>query len=113
MATTYLDGSGSPNSGECADSIEGFAVETQDYRWAEPERLTFRLQGVLNLLDDLVELPQAISGFLPRSLSRVSYQIDFNCPAVAFRLLVHQLQRRSAPQPPYRRFRALFPRFRF
>lgn len=93
-ATTYLDGGGSPNSGECADSFEGFTVETQDYRWAKPEGLTFRLQRILNLLDDLVELSQAISGFLPRSLSRDSYQIDFNSPAVTFRVVVHQPQRR-------------------
>jgi hypothetical protein len=62
-------------------TIEGEPIKGQDRGGTKLER-AFRLKPILNLLDRVIELPQAIFGFLVGFLLRVGNQLDFERFAV-------------------------------
>src|SRR5689334_18550694 len=70
LAALYFNAARPEHAGERADALERAAMKTQDGGGPELER-TLRLQPVVDLLNDLVELTKSVLCFPPSSFLRV------------------------------------------
>jgi hypothetical protein len=93
FAALNFDSAGTEHSGERTYPFQSAAMKAQDRGDAQLE-WSPGLQPIVDLLDDLVELPEAVLCFLASSFIRVGDELDFE--SLAMTLVVRRVWRYQA-----------------